>query len=42
MNPPPLKSFWGLVADKSDCPGRMGDPKINKKVVCYDSVLRFI
>ena len=32
VNPPPLNSFWGLAADRSDCPGRIGDPKIWKRV----------
>lgn len=27
VNPPPLKSFWGLVPDKTDCPARIGEPK---------------
>ena len=27
VKPPPLTSFWGLVPDKRDCPGRIGEPK---------------
>ena len=37
VNPPPLNNFCGLAADKSDCPGRIGDPNNHKK--CDDEMI---